>query len=257
MGIIYELSGGVVTFEANEIGARGTRAKGFDYGRHRLPSRHAYWMDYWIKPLPGWVEGMGYKLLGFGGGRATSGGREIHPEGWSSRMMGGERKGLRSYLYHQNRQGKYGDNDEFRHTDRFPVSEWTRVTHYVKVNGRGQPDGEARFWLDGREELRLGNLVLRAPGLPRETARVDLLFAQPFRGGNTEAWEVDKDTHLRFSNVYVLDCAPDLTVGDPESEPVCQGEHPPSDDTIEIIPGVEAVVRDDAVTIHIERGRSL
>lgn len=55
-GIVSQFGGGTATFEANEFGASGVSTD-YSANREAIPPADEYWFDYWVKPLPGWIEG--------------------------------------------------------------------------------------------------------------------------------------------------------------------------------------------------------
>ncbi len=223
MPIIAHFSGGTVTFKAGEYGAEPSAV---DYGLtthglKKIAPADEYWFTYWVRPLPGWIEGLGGKLPGLAGGHATSGGADVVPHGWSDRCMWGTmRGGLRDYRYSQDRLGDYGDYYPFI-GDRFlDVGEWTRMMQYVKVNDPGHANGQLRWWVNDLPALVATGITWRGV-VPEDVARVDKVRMSIFRGGGSDIWAVDKDTKLEFSDFYVLDCAP-LKSDNPDELPRCK-----------------------------------
>ena len=211
MTMVGVYRGGSFTFTKNRYG-QGSGAYSvhrFNRGRHALSGDEELWMDWYIKPHRNWQEGMGGKLLGMAGGTATTGGRPVVPNGWSARVMWGNHRGLRLYLYHQDRPGKYGHNFAFNGIERFEKNRWSRVTERVKINDPGRKNAEIQFWVDGKSVVEVDKIALRGD-VGSQTALVDRCYMTPFRGGNSQAWAVDRDTTLYFSDVQVSDSQPDF-----------------------------------------------
>lgn len=224
MAIVSAFDGGTVTFHANEWGIAGRDAGEVDVGLKRIQPANEYWLHYWLRLNRPWIEGRGGKFPGLAGGRATSGGAQIHPEGWSSRIMWGEqRDGLREYRYDQDRKGRWGDSYAWSEGRFLDPGEWHRIVQHVRINTPDRRDGRVQFWLNGISVLRDNTVRWRGDVAPNK-ARVDRVRMSIFRGGNTASWSVAKETRVSFSDFYVLDCQPDMRKGDPSTPPVCQGE---------------------------------
>ena len=56
----------------------------------------------------------GGKLHGFGPDKPVAGGKAMRPDGWSARVTFAKEGGVRTYNYHQDLKGKYGDGGKVR-----------------------------------------------------------------------------------------------------------------------------------------------
>ena len=255
MGITQTYSGGSITFLANTFGNSKKNREtsgGFEYKRYKVTPRDEYWLDYWIKPDKNWIEGLGGKLMGLGGGMATTGGAPVTPAGWSLRMMWGDYRGLRGYRYDQDRNVKYGINDPLASTKKFKVNEWSRVTEHVKLNAPNKRDGKAHFWINGNLELDLNNVKWRG-NVDRSTAQINIVMLQPFRGGGSDIWAVDKDTKLYFSDFYLCDEQPNLSTGTWNTPPTFGTDNKETLESVLAENGIIATFDDHFIKLKIPR----
>ena len=218
-GVVYQYNGGYITFLANRAGSNSDNWKtNLPIGFKSIKPADEYYLDFWLKYRPGWIEGEGGKIAGLAGGNTTTGCDKIVPDGWSVRYMWDS---MRAYLYHQDRQSACGDGDSFS-PQALSVDVWHRLTKRVKVNTPNAKNGEVEIWVDGKQAYLRTNLRLRG-NVSSSTARVDRVIIQPFRGGPNGdlAWAVSRDTTIDFSKFYILDCKPNFSAGGPTAEPVC------------------------------------
>ena len=252
MTIVQQLEGGQVKFKANQILRAGTDPGNVEVGLHRIKPADEYWFHYWVKWEPGWIEGRGGKLPGLAGGKATSGGADVDPEGWSSRIMwGDQRDGMREYRYDNDRQSKYGASYPWADWARYlEVDKWHRIVQFIRINTPDKNDGVVRFWLNGQTVLRLGDVKWRGK-VSDNKARVDRVRMSIFRGGGTPDWAVPRDTYASFSDFYVLNCKPDMSHGNPHLAPVCEGREPDLAlvATIELGDGVTSVISGNKIRL--------
>jgi hypothetical protein len=235
-GIIREFQGGFVTFLAKKAGTGpGTKTTNMDVGEKSIPPRDEYWLDYWMKWSPGWIDGEGGKLPGLAGGTGTTGCLPINPEGWSARFMWDP---MRLYIYHQNRIKACGDGPKLDIkpdlNEALKVDKWFRITERVKVNTPNEPNGVVQVWINGKQVFSKRDWRLRGD-VDASTALVDRFLISVFRGGKDESWAVDVDTTVEFKPFYILDCQPVFT-GDENSRPICSGSISDEQDKAACIP---------------------
>jgi hypothetical protein len=218
--IVMQYHGGSVTFLAHRYGASARAYRStLPLGIHHVPPADEYYLDFWLKYRAGWLEGAGGKIAGLAGGEATSGCRSIAPHGWSVRYMWAP---LKAYLYYQDRRSACGESDHFS-PETLGVNRWHRLTQRVRINTPNVRNGIVQFWVDGRQVYSRTNLRLRG-AVSRNTARVDRVIIQPFRGGNDASWSVARETTIDFSTFYLLDCLPMFAGGSPTTPPQCTGD---------------------------------
>ena len=197
-------------------GGRALRAtyEGFDRGSERIVLRF---------PLPRSSDEMtlcydvrfeedfqfvrGGKLHGLGPVRPVSGGNPMTPEGWSARVNFGRDGGIRSYLYVQDKPGRYGLSQGAT-SFRFEKGRWHAVSLHVKLNsGPDVSDGFVRIHVDGALLVDQGDLRFRA-ATGRDTLISQFLFST-FHGGSNPDWAPKKEdgsyatVHAHFDNIAV------------------------------------------------------
>lgn len=195
----------------------------------KIPKVDEAWSDYWLRFADGWIPGWGGKLPGFRGGTGRAYG--CNPEekdGWSTRLMWNEgwrdapERGMRLYLYGQDRDSRCGDSTPF--DPRFPeVGRWHRITQYVRLNTPGNKDALIRQYVNGNLTLEMKNIALRG-NVGQNVARIERFWINVFRGGASDNWAVSRDTRIDFKDFHILDCQPDFSRTDPDEVPSCAGD---------------------------------
>lgn len=141
----------------------------------------------------------GGKLPGIGPEEHVTGGKPMHPDGWSARPMWREDGLLTSYTYHQDkpeRNGHYSRSNGFF----FTRGKFHAVTVVVAVNSaRGKKDGRVEIYVDGELQVTHENLDLHASDNPERAYAGRLLFTT-FHGGNDSSW-APRDAEGNFRNV--------------------------------------------------------
>ena len=249
MSIVAQIEGGTVTFKKNQYGTSGRDPGNVDVGLTRIRPADEYWFDYWFFAIDPWVDGLGGKLPGLAGGKATSGGADVVPDGWSSRIMWGDRLGLREYRYSQDRENRWGDSYPWNQSN-FEANRWNRVTQYLKINTPGNADGAVKFWFNGKAMWEDQSVRWRGD-VDKDVARVDRVRMSIFRGGGDQNWAVPRTTRMEFSDFYVMDCMPDFSVGSHDTPPVCKEEAQPERvATIQLEPGTMARMDGDVIILE-------
>jgi hypothetical protein len=130
-------------------------------GSFPLPPADEYTLNYDVRFGRDFQFVLGGKLHGFGPKRPVTGGRPLHPSGWSARVMWRENGRAETYTYHQDQQGRYGEAGAANAPFRFQPDRYYAVSLHVKINGSsGSRNGFVRLYIDGvlvesREDLRL------------------------------------------------------------------------------------------------------
>lgn len=104
----------------------------------------------------------GGKLLGLGPKMIISSGKESTPDGWSVRAMFKPKGRTGSYIYHQNRKGKWGDT-KISDSIVFTKGKYSNVSLYVKVNKpASEKNGIMELWVDGKLVVYQDGIQYRA-----------------------------------------------------------------------------------------------
>jgi hypothetical protein len=225
-GIVAQFPGGTLTLLAHHYGAARSGMRGtLPLGVYPLPPAEEYVLDYWLQYHAGWIEGQGGKLLALRGGTVPREGcAPQHPAQWNARIMWGV---MQAYIYDQDRRNRCGNEEPFEPRV-LAVGSWHRITQRVRVNTPNQYNGVFQIWINGQQAYLRSNLRWRGQ-VAADVARVERVVIQPFRGGDTPAWAVARDTTMEFSPITVLDCVPAFERGSPTTAPRCAaGETAPT-----------------------------
>ena len=143
----------------------------------------------------------GGKLHGIGPKNRVTGGKAMTKNGYSVRLMFGSKGGLKSYIYHQDQRGKYGDS-KVASGFSFKRGRYYALTLHTKLNSTAEAkDGFVRVYVDGK--LKIDHKGLRFRGSEdRDTLFSQLLFST-FHGGNTRAW-APQNADGSFATVHAL-----------------------------------------------------
>ena len=129
----------------------------------------------------------GGKLHGFGPRRKVTGGNPIRPDGWSARIMFGREGAIRTYTYHQDMKGKYGEGGTRARDFRFEPGRWHAVSLHVRVNDPASAsNGFTRLYVDGQLVERREGVRFRGRD-GDDTLITDMLFST-FHGGSDTTW---------------------------------------------------------------------
>ena len=143
-----------------------------------------------------WV--LGGKLHGIGPANAITGGEPRSPDGWSARLMFGERGGCLTYIYDQSR-GKTWGIEKASASGAFKAGRWHHVAYEVVLNDPGKSNGTAKVMIDGKTVVTQRGVEFRGKGGP-ETEIRNMLFST-FHGGHDASW-APKDRKGAFATVH-------------------------------------------------------
>ncbi|MFR9649330.1 MAG: polysaccharide lyase [Rikenellaceae bacterium] len=149
----------------------------------------------------------GGKLHGLGPKNRVTGGKDMHPEGWSTRIMFSKENTIVPYIYNQNKEGRFGispkPDEHFIETGKFHD-----IAMYVKINSPvEQANGYYEIWLNGEMISSVDNLQLRTKE-SEESQIYDFLFST-FYGGRAPEWAPKNPDgsyatcHARFDDFLV------------------------------------------------------
>ncbi len=135
-----------------------------------------------------WAKGG--KLHGVGPEKSVTGGKAVSKDSWSVRLMFRPAGGITSYIYKQDKKGKYGDKTYAENT--LKKDRYYAVTVYVKINNPGVKDGIVRVYLDGQLEIDLTKQMLRG-NVNIDTGNIEYILFNTFHGGHSEDWAPKKN----------------------------------------------------------------
>lgn len=142
----------------------------------------------------------GGKMHGLGGGKVTTGCREIDPDGWSVRMMWRKSGQPVLYIYHQDRKNRCGDNVADTTGFTFSKDVWYTVDLQVKLNSAlGSKDGLATLYIDGIKRAERNGLNLTG----NMKMQIDSFLYNSFYGGNDPSWSPSVATYAYYDNFIV------------------------------------------------------
>ena len=128
----------------------------------------------------------GGKIMGLGPEHKITGGQKMTPGGWSARSNFGADGIVHTYIYSQNKTGKWGDS---RHsaTTAFQKGTYHTVTLQVRLNEPvGQANGVSKIYVDGQLHVDHDNIQFRS--VPGDSTLISALLFETFHGGNTESF---------------------------------------------------------------------
>jgi hypothetical protein len=186
---------------------------GYEQGSHRVGFRYPLGtaldeatLNYDVRFADDFLFVQGGKLHGLGPDKPVTGGRTMRPDGWSARATFKTDGGFSTYVYCQNKQGKYGQHipaEDFS----FQKDRYYAVSLHVRVNDPGQANGFMHVYVDGRQIIAHDGIEYRAADGDR-TLITQFLFST-FHGGHTPPYApIDKNgkyitVHAFFDNIAV------------------------------------------------------
>jgi len=142
-----------------------------------------------------WV--LGGKLHGLAPANSVTGGNARRPDGWSARLMFGNRGGCLTYLYDQS-DNKWGI-EKASGSGAFKAGQWHHVEYEIVLNEPGKSNGSAKVTIDGKTAVTERGVEFRGKGGP-ETEIRNMLFST-FHGGHDASW-APKDRKGAFTTVH-------------------------------------------------------
>ncbi len=155
--------------------------------RHRLPhGGNEMTLCYYVKFADDFQFVRGGKLHGLGPDNPVTGGRDMRPDGWSSRIMWRQEGQPHTYLYVQDKETIYGIGQRAE-SFRFQQGRWHAVSIHVGVNSSGDvADGFTHVYMDGQPVIRHDGVRFRATTEPG--TEITQLLISTFHGGNSIDW---------------------------------------------------------------------
>jgi hypothetical protein len=172
-------------------GSNGLRVSyvGFERGseriiRHfRLPGAYPEaTLNYSVKFSEDFQFVMSGKLHGLAPDKVITGGAEMVPYGWSARLNF-NRDGIKSYIYHQDKNQLWGDS-RYSETFRFVPGKYHELALYVKVNDPPEAhNGTVEIYADGQCLVVHDSLQLRSVG--GDSTLITQFLFETFHGGSS------------------------------------------------------------------------
>ena len=191
-----------VTYEGGERGSERVTA------RYKLGERGLeYTLSYDVKFDRDFQFVKGGKLHGLGPDSPITGGKPMRPDGWSARVTFKEEGMVKSYLYSQNKDGKYGTS-LYAENFRFEKGKYYSVSLHVKLNTRSaESDGFAHIYIDGERVIQHDGVRFR--GEEGDRTLISTFLFSTFHGGHEPHWAPRDsegnytDVHAYFDNIAV------------------------------------------------------
>ncbi len=191
-----------VTYEGGERGSERVTA------RYKLGERGLeYTLSYDVKFDHDFQFVKGGKLHGLGPDSPITGGKPMRPDGWSARVTFKEEGKVKSYLYSQNKDGKYGTS-LYAEKFRFEKGKYYSVSLHVKLNTRStENDGFAHIYIDGERIVQHDGVQFR--GEEGDSTLISTFIFSTFHGGHEPNWAPRDskgnytDVHAYFDNIAV------------------------------------------------------
>ncbi len=140
----------------------------------------------------------GGKLHGLGPDRPITGGNAMKPNGWSARMMFHRDEQIQTYIYCQNKPGKYGMTKK-NHAFKFVNDRYYAISYHVRVNDLGKDNGFAHIYIDGKLIIEHNGIEYRGSDDP--STLISQFMFSTFHGGHSPQW-APKDENGKYKDVY-------------------------------------------------------
>jgi hypothetical protein len=139
-----------------------------------------------VKFCEGFDFARGGKLHGFAPRNPVTGGRPIKPEGWSARAMWGKNGSLKSYIYHQQMKGKYGDVKVAKDFN-FESGRYYHMRYHITLNQpANRANGVFKIYVD--DQLVVNHTDLQFRGIDDPKTLVHKFLFNTFHGGSDPSW---------------------------------------------------------------------
>ena len=191
-----------------------TTYEGYERGSKRVTARYKlgergleYTLNYDVKFDVDFQFVKGGKLHGLGPDVPITGGKAMRPDGWSARVTFKEEGSVRSYLYSQNKDGRYGTG-VYSPDFHFEKDQYYAVSLHVKLNeDPTENDGYAHIYIDGKRIIQHNGVCFR--GVDGEETLISTFLFSTFHGGHEPHWAPRNsngeymDVHAYFDNIAV------------------------------------------------------
>lgn len=173
---------------ALEDGTLRVNYVGYERGSERvvmhpaLPeSGEAMTLCYDVRFPAGFDFGKSGKLHGLGPAKPITGGDAMRPDGWSARITFQAGGGVATYLYRQDKSGRFGTTKKAKGFH-FTPNQWHAISLQVSLNSPGENDGSARVYIDG--ELVVEDKAVAFREVDTAPSKISSLLFSTFHGGS-------------------------------------------------------------------------
>lgn len=186
---------------------------GYEQGSKRhvllytLPERGTeYTLNYDVKFAEDFQFVRGGKLHGLGPDSPIAGGKEMRPDGWSARVVFTGNEEVRTYLYCQNKKGKYGVSRRGKDF-KLERGKYYAISLHVRLNDPDKDNGFAHIYINGDQIIQHDKVQFR--GIGGDNTLISKFLFSTFHGGHTpECAPRDKNgnyttVHAYFDNIAV------------------------------------------------------
>lgn len=143
-------------------------------------------LSFSVNFCPGFDFGGGGKLHGLGPVRPVSGGNAVSADRWGVRLMWRRKGGLKTYIYHQDMKGKYG---EARVAKKFAFKpgQYYKIDMTVTLNTKPElADGYVDVLVDGEPVIHHDGLRFRSTS--SADGLISRILFSTFHGGSSPEW---------------------------------------------------------------------
>ncbi len=141
----------------------------------------------------------GGKIHGLSPIKKIAAGKKMQTDGWSARAIFRTGEKIGSYIYHQNKPGKWGDIVTSEDSV-FTLGKYSNVSIYVKVNSPyNKSNGIYELWVDGELTASKYNIQYRAA--PGDDTLINLFIFETFHGGQHPGF-APRDKDGNFTTNY-------------------------------------------------------
>jgi hypothetical protein len=189
-----------ITYPKDSVGPSGNGAQ----VNIILPERDEYYLSYWLRFSDNFSFQLGGKLPGLAAGDLCSGGQVCDgTNGFTARFMWRRGGKIVLYLYHMDKQGKWGDDDPLVYPTgedvTFEQGKWYQITERVKINSENTShNGEVEAWVNGIQVLLRKGIRFTSNG-----EGVDRFYFSTFHGGSTAEWAPTETCYINVDDIVI------------------------------------------------------
>jgi hypothetical protein len=189
-----------ITYPKDSVGPSGNGAQVSII----LPEQKEYYLSYGLRFSDNFSFQLGGKLPGLAAGDLCSGGQVCDgTNGFTARFMWRRCGKIVLYLYHMDKQGKWGDDDPLVYPSGedvvFDRGKWYQISERVRINsGDTTHDGEVEAWVNGIQVLLRKGIRFTSNG-----EGVDRFYFSTFHGGSTAEWAPEETCFLNIDDILI------------------------------------------------------
>lgn len=143
-------------------------------------------LSFSVNFCPGFDFARGGKLHGLGPVKPVSGGNAVKTDRWSARLMWSRNGILKTYVYHQDMKGKFGDG-RFADDFIFNPGQYYKIDMTVTLNSKPElADGYVDVLVDGKQVIHHDRLRFRSTS--SSDGLISRILFSTFHGGSSPEW---------------------------------------------------------------------